>query len=303
MNSQPTSNLTQPSPEQEYSEAMPAGQSPLPDETVSTNAGREVSSQPPVLEMPPAMKAPAMLAHRPVDQQISAHARSDQGGDGKSLFAEALERYSAERRSDSSHQAASQTHANRRPSPQSLHLESDFYDEASDLWEHGAKQISEASGLNSNQSLLSYVFSENAYQLITARADQVFARDMLARLIERTRAWSQQNLGLSHVSTPQLRIYASGCWRNVMRDDIPASWHYILALTKSSSNSLGKLKIVTEATSDAAKSRISAARVVTTRLTFNQFLTHDVNMPYGVDVAKTSRGPLEGMVFLEGYIW
>jgi hypothetical protein len=227
----------------------------------------------------------------------------DEGATAKSLFGEALERYS--QRSLDAAPAATGKPPVRPPLAQGvIHLESEFFEKAGLLRDQFEKRISSVCGLGDEHNCLTYVFTENAYQLLTAPADQIFEHGALLGLMERIRTWANQNLGIAHVSSPQVRLYVNGCWRGVLRDDINASWHYLLSLYRGTRKKTGRLKIVTESASDSAgRLVLSAARIAAPRLSFNDFLVHGISAPYGVELVNEQPGPLNGALFLEGYIW
>jgi hypothetical protein len=156
---------------------------------------------------------------------------------------------------------------------------------------------------NNGLTPLTYAFCQNAYQFLTAGAERIFEPEILDDFISALRTWGNRTLGISHVSTPQVRVYVNGCSRNLLCDDVSAPWRYTLSLTKTlRPRKMGPINVLTDNTSQARK-EFSVRQLMNAHLSLNQLLVHRTSNPYSVEVAKASMDPLEGVVFLDGYLW
>jgi hypothetical protein len=50
-------------------------------------------------------------------------------------------------------------------------------------------------------------------------------------------------------------------------------------------------------------SRLGFDQLISSRLWFNELIVHTTRSAYGIEVGRTSMSPLEGAVFLDGYLW
>jgi hypothetical protein len=86
-------------------------------------------------------------------------------------------------------------------------------------------------------------------------------------------------------------------------DDINVKWHYILSLTRNSKHSR-KIRILSDPGAEASHGkRVMIGKLVSTTLNFNELLVHAASHPYGIADAAASMDPLEGAIFLDGYLW
>ena len=152
-----------------------------------------------------------------------------------------------------------------------------------------------------------FAFVENRYQFLTASAERIFTPDLLEDFVDRIREWADGAVGASHVSTPQTRIYISGCSRNLLRDEVSAPWHYLLPLSRAhpqhKNRKIGHVKVLTSSIPCGNGEKVSVDRVVSSDLNFNQLLVHKTENPYSVTPTRVSANPFEGLVFLDGYLW
>src|SRR4029077_14196183 len=118
------------------------------------------------------------------------------------------------------------------------------------------------------------------------------------------RDWGHSTLGMSHVSTPQVRIYSTNCWRNLVKDQIEAKWHYILAVSRNQGRTARELSFLTANLPkigfgvmfrDGEISRIPT--------TFDELVVHEVAIPYGVSKQNVSSTLGDACVLLDGYFW
>ncbi len=192
------------------------------------------------------------------------------------------------------------------PSPlkPDLHLESDFFATADVLRGQFERLMSISVPANNGLTPFCYAFCQNGYQFLTASAERIFEPDILEDLIDALRAWANRALGVSHVSTPQFRIYIEGCSRNLLCDDVSAPWRYALSLTKNvRPRRTGPMNVLTHNASPKGNRDLSIRELMNSHLSFNQLLVHRTTNPYSIDTSRISRDPLEGIVFLDGYLW
>jgi hypothetical protein len=148
---------------------------------------------------------------------------------------------------------------------------------------------------------LAYAYCENAYQFLTASAERCFCEEAVAEVIEALERWGHDVLGTSHVSTPQIRVYVRGCSRRLLRDDVAAPWHCMLFLTTDEDHKRCRVKVLREGVPETGTLHIG--RIVSSVPVFNQLLVHSTHEPYCVDGTPRSMNPLQGLVFLDGYLW
>jgi hypothetical protein len=185
-----------------------------------------------------------------------------------------------------------------------IYLGSGFYEMAETLRSQFERAVLDPQGRNGGMTPLSYAYFENGYQFLTASAERLFTKDVVDGLIDRLRRWGNVVLGVSHVSTPQVRVYFNQCSRNLLRDNVSAPWHFILSITLNHrQQSPARIKILKERIPRNTKDEFSVDMIVNSALDFNQLLVHSTRDPYSVGAVKTSMNPLEGTVLLDGYLW
>jgi hypothetical protein len=186
----------------------------------------------------------------------------------------------------------------------SFYLEDVFYDGAEVLRSQFEDQLSTRCAQNVGITPFMYASCENAYQFLTASADRIFTPDILADLIAKVRDWAARAVGTCHVSTPQARVYILGCSRSLLRDDVAAPWHYVLSLTRAShAKHVAQVKVLSESPVERASAEVRVEQLVCSQLTFNQLLVHRASDRYSVEPTRTSTNPVDGAVFLDGYLW
>lgn len=182
--------------------------------------------------------------------------------------------------------------------------EREFYPKADTFWLQIEEAVSSASEAGGGVTPFVYAFVPGAYQFLTAGVGEVFAPDLFQDFINELTSWARGTLNLQHVSTPQVRLYIRGCSRSLVRDDVAAGWHYIFCLTPLLRRKPMQVRIAAGPAVKREKSPLlSIQRVVRFRLEFNQLLVMNSDCAYGVDIRSSSMNPLDGYVFLEGYIW
>jgi hypothetical protein len=151
---------------------------------------------------------------------------------------------------------------------------------------------------------LAYVFSENRYRFLTASAESLFTAASLQMIVENLAAWGQAELGTSHVSTPQVRVYIGGCERAVLQDAVMLGWHYMLSLTRAErSRKTDRVRIVIPDRTERKGLLFGNCNLVESELKFNRLLVHDTQNAYGIQSVHASMNPLAGTIFLDGYLW
>lgn len=185
-----------------------------------------------------------------------------------------------------------------------FYCEPDFYKMAATLRAQFQDQVRGARETSTGLTPFSYAFCENAYQFLTASAERVFAPEALEALIEGIRSWAGSTLGTRRVSTPQIRVFVSGCRRNLLRDDIAPPWRYSLSLTRAAGRrKIVRMTVVTEDLSGKTPEQMRIENVLSSNMEFNQWLVHETKSAYSIEVTAKSMNPLEGAVFLDGYLW
>ena len=173
-----------------------------------------------------------------------------------------------------------------------IYVGSDFYPEAQTLRGEFDKAMLGEDGQYSGLTPLTYAYYKDAYQFLTAGAERCFSESLLANLIETLKQWATNVLDVSHVSTPQVRVYVHGCSRKLFRDNVTVPWHFILPLTgNQNSRKSCRIRILRE------------SKTLSLVPTFNQLLVHSTHEPYSIEGTETSANPLEGTVLIDGYMW
>jgi hypothetical protein len=178
----------------------------------------------------------------------------------------------------------------------------DFYEEAETLRADLEKRLSSSIGLDAKTNPLTYCYANDSYRCLTARAHQIFNQEVMLKFLDRMRGWGKEALGTLHASTPHVRIYIKGCCRAILRDDVGVKAHYLFSLTRGARGKESQVKILVGPISEG-NSRFSVNRILNTSLGFNRLLIHDVAQPYGISDPRSSMNPLEGTIFLDGYLW
>ncbi len=184
----------------------------------------------------------------------------------------------------------------------SFRIENNFYPVADALRSQLEESVSRRD--QAGVTPLSYVFSKSRFHFLTASAETVFSPDSLQRLIESLASWGQNELGCSHVSTPQLRVYVGGCQRSILQDAVMLGWHYMLSLSQPHKS--GKSERVQVLISNPHNSRnrlLGVCDMMEADLRFNRLIVHDTQNAYGIELHHDCMNPLEATVFLDGYFW
>jgi hypothetical protein len=190
------------------------------------------------------------------------------------------------------------------PSGLALFLETNFYEKADTLRKQFEERLSTSVRENDGMTPLVYAFSNDKFQFLTASADRFFTREVVEDFIEKLREWAKARFGTQNVSTPQTRVYVNGCWRSLLLDGVSAKWHYMLSITRHGGRGgIGLVKVLTNTVRRDGNGQFSADRLVSSRLSFNQLLVHATENAYAIEMGKTSMNPLQGTVFLDGYLW
>jgi Family of unknown function (DUF6065) len=182
-------------------------------------------------------------------------------------------------------------------------IEDSFYEQA-DLLRAQIEKALSGSVADPANHLLNFHYMAGVSQYIIASADDLFTKGLLVNFLDRIRAWARQFLAVSHASTPQVSIYTSGCSRALVRDDINARWHYMFSLTRNPKRRVGRIRIASEMLlNEKVEFSYTVGRVSDLKLTFNQFLVHEVDKPYGIDGTKNPGSLLDGAILADGYLW
>lgn len=195
-----------------------------------------------------------------------------------------------------------------RPTEMTLDLpffvEPNFSETADILWAQFEEHLLQSVDQRGGMTPFAYVFCQDAFQFLTAGGEQIFSKGHLGSLVDRLREWAQEKLGSTFVSTPQVRLYINGCWRGFSSDKVQARWHYVLSLTRIQHRRPSEIKLLSKRTVRIAKHNLfDVERALTFQLNFNQLLVHDTTSAYSVHHRETSMKPLDGFLFLDGYLW
>lgn len=152
-------------------------------------------------------------------------------------------------------------------------------------------------------SCLSYAFSSGAYGFLTANAEQLFGRAELDALLDEIAQWGMRVVGTSYVSTPQVRVYIDGCSRSFARDEVDASWHYVIWLTRFpvGTKARGRVRLITG--SGPGLYSLTVHRTVDLEPKYNDLIVHDTMCNYSIETRHLSMEPAEAVIFLDGYLW
>ena len=185
-----------------------------------------------------------------------------------------------------------------------FHVESNFSSQAELIRQQFDAQLYGATGQAGGISCLSYAFSVGAYGFLTTNAEQLFARTQLDALLDEIAEWGTQALGTAYVSTPQVRVYISGCSRTFARDEVDAKWHYLIWLTRfpAGMKSCGRVRLITDGNSSSRYS-LTIHRTIDLEPKYNDLIVHDTACTYSLETRNLSVDPTEAIVFLDGYLW
>jgi hypothetical protein len=184
-----------------------------------------------------------------------------------------------------------------------IRVEDSFFAGSLDLRSQFVEHISLREREQAGVTRLTYVFCAERYQFLTAAAEQIFASETLEALISSLSSWGRDELGTSHVSTPQLRVFVGGCARTMLQDDVMLGWHYQLSLTSDPPPAGGRMQVMPTKNHNGKRNFFGISEFVRCKLTLNQLLVHDTQCAYGIEPVKSSMAPLDGVIFLDGYLW
>lgn len=189
------------------------------------------------------------------------------------------------------------------PASSAFRIESNFYEHAAALRMQLEERLSLCASNDAGVTPLRYVFSNNRYRFLTASAEHILTSESLQDLIEQLYVWGQHHLGIAHVSTPQFRAYIGGCSREVIQDDVKPGWHFMLSLTQGTAQAVTRIRVLLTGKERNGKNQLSVCDFVAVQPAFNRLLLHDSHDAYGVEPGQCSMNPLEGAIFLDGYLW
>lgn len=185
-----------------------------------------------------------------------------------------------------------------------FYVESDFCSVAESLRAHFERIVSGSTNGEGGLTPMTYAFRQDCFQFLTASSEHVFTQELLENVVANLRAWAENALRASHISTPQVRVYIDGCWRGLFRDVVGTKWHYVLWLSRKRHRKVARLKMVTEELPvNGAGQPISVGRFLSFPSKFNQLLVHHASLPYAIEEVRASMNPAEAAVFLDGYMW
>jgi len=186
----------------------------------------------------------------------------------------------------------------------SVYLLPDFYDKADLIRSQFQGKFSVPSMDHDGMTQLVYAYSESKYQFLTASADHFFTPDVIEDLMTRIRDWGKDELGTQNISTPQTRVYITGCYRGFLVDGVRAQWHYTLSISgERGRRSVGVFKVLANGSRHEGTPQFGIGLVTSAHMSFNQLLVHPAKAAYSVELGKKSMNPSEADIYLDGYLW
>jgi hypothetical protein len=184
-----------------------------------------------------------------------------------------------------------------------VYFECSFYERTEALRSQFEESVRGQGGQSGGMTPLTYAFCENRYQFLTASAERLFDKEATYDLMNKLSHWGNSMLGVSHVSTPQIRVYINGCARKLVRDNVNASWHFVLSIARCQSRPrAAQIEILKERFLGKKDKHMSINKIVRSMLAFNQLLVHSTRDPYAI-AGSASMNPLEASVLIDGYLW
>ena len=78
----------------------------------------------------------------------------------------------------------------------------------------------------------------------------------------------------------------------------------MLSICRNRKSSAGHIKLLApDSSKDGIQRSVRVGRITNIRLDFNQLLVHSTGASYSIESPKNSMNPLDGVVFLDGYMW
>jgi hypothetical protein len=183
---------------------------------------------------------------------------------------------------------------------QPFYIQDNFCETADSLRTEFEEKLAAMGESEAGLTPLAYVFFANKYRFLAANGDQIFTQAIMDDLINRLCTWATETLGAFHVSTPQVRLYISGCNRDLVRDALNARWHYLLFLSHDDAQ-FATVRIMKE--NRDASDQFGLGSLLKSKPLFNRLLVHDISDAYGIEFTGKSMDPLQGMLILDGYLW
>jgi hypothetical protein len=180
------------------------------------------------------------------------------------------------------------------------YLEKGFFKAVEDL--RSGFDLRIASRQSEGLTPFTYAYMPEAYNFLTASAEEVLDEPMIDGLMEALRSWGARKLACSHVSTPQVRVFLRGCGRLLVPDQIRPGWHYLFCVTRAAGSEPSSVQLVEGHSGEGEKS-LSIQQVVNLELQFNELLVHRASAAYAIEGSKASIAPAQAVIFLDGYLW
>ena len=145
------------------------------------------------------------------------------------------------------------------------------------------------------------VMESDSTRFLSQPIHDLLPGELLQRLLVRIREWGKGCLGTRGATTPTIKIYGSGCGRELSVGGVPAAWHYILCCANGSGRDSFLFRLLQESSqSDVGGLHICLDHLTTFKLSFNQLLVISPGVAYDVSRSNTSSTSIS--LFIEGYL-
>lgn len=179
------------------------------------------------------------------------------------------------------------------------HLEKGFFKAAEEL--RAGFDLRVTSRQSEGITPFIYAYLPDAYNFLTASAEEVLDEPAVTGLTEALRTWAR-DFSCSHVSTPQVRVFPRGCGRLLVPDQMSSGWHYLFCITRAAGSEPSCVQLVEERSGEEDRA-VSIQQAVNLELQFNELLVHRACAAYAIAGSKSSANPAQAVAFLDGYLW
>jgi hypothetical protein len=105
-------------------------------------------------------------------------------------------------------------------------------------------------------------------------------------------------------STPQLRLFVKGSFREWGKDDVPKGLHYVVTISTPPGlkSQLPTIDIGPEK-SHLGEVAHETSRIASIDLMPGRVIVHSTTLQYRINIENLSSDPAEGLAIVDGYIW
>lgn len=105
-------------------------------------------------------------------------------------------------------------------------------------------------------------------------------------------------------SSPYLRMFVKGSFRDWGKDDVPGGYYYVVAIGGPSNSCLHVPTINIElGSSHLSETPRHTPKIAQIDLTPGRVIVHGTTLQYKISSESSSADPAEGLIFVDGYIW